>query len=155
MNQWTLWSEIRPTDPTVTYRWRIPVKKICGMMLRPEWSSKLSLVGMGYAENEWWPLFSDWNGYTRSVKAGLEWRVAEPDEKGVLWSGLELSPCPFTGNAPRVSYVGRWSIAPPYEAESLGLHAWLVDRSGFRDASEMAITWNRRASAPASLSEGR
>ena len=143
---WTLWSEKRPENTKALYRWRIPARVVCGLLLRPEWTEKLALVGMGYDDNEWWPLSpSHWNGYKRTVPTGLEWRLAEEGETEPAWGGLDLLPDPWTGRPPRVSTKTRWIGAPIYEAEGF----WLTHRFGstgtWADVTKLAAAWNERA----------
>lgn len=142
---WTLWYERRPVDTQALYRWRIASRKICGMELRPEWSGKLHLCGMGYGASEWWPSGSHWDGYRRTMPKSLEWRLAKAEEPEgtIFWGGLDLLPCPFTGALPRVTYSGRWIGAPPWEVEYLNLKSYLVD-THFRDANKLAAAWNQR-----------
>jgi len=99
-------------------------------------------------ESEYWPSCSHWDGWNRSVPAGLEWRVAEPDEKDIYWGGLDLLPCPFTGKPPIVTYLGQWITAPAYCPEWLGIKSHMVDSLGWRDAAKMRDVWNTRASFP-------
>lgn len=144
--EWTFWSDKRPENTAALYRWRIPARKVCGVVLRPEWTEKLTLVGMGYSDNEWWPLSpSHWNGYVRTVPAGLEWRLAEEGEVEPTWEGLDLAPDPWTGLPPRVRTKTRWVAAPIYEAEGF----WLEYRFGrtgtWSDVSKMVVAWNDRA----------
>lgn len=144
--QWTRWDDERPTDPKALYRWRIPARKILGMVLRPEWSGKLTYCGMGYDPHEYWPPFSNWNGYVRSVPAGTEWRLAtdDEDEKSIFWSGLDLLPSPFTGQPPKVDYCGRWIGAPPYEPDWLKIVSYMIGHNSWKDAEAMQRAWNRR-----------
>lgn len=144
-HEWVKWSDERPTDTKAVYRWRVSPRLILGTVLQPEWSDKLHFVGMGYADNEWWPPCSDWNGFRRSVDATLEWRMAESEGEPIARNGLHLLPCPFTGQRPKLSYTGRWVGAPPYLAESLSLESWMVRSHGWRDATKLAEAWNRRA----------
>ncbi|AIB11818.1 hypothetical protein ABAZ39_07365 [Azospirillum argentinense] len=149
--EWTLWSERRPEDTKALYRWRIPARMICGMMLRPEWSAKLQYCGMGYGPSEWWPEYSRWDGYVRSVPDGMEWRLAREgeDAESISWGGLDLLPCPHTGGALKVTYRGRWLHAGPWDAESLSIRAWMVNSCGWADANKMVANWNRRPETPA------
>lgn len=140
--EWVLWSVRRPVNTEILYRWRIPARMICGMMLRPEWSAKLQCCGMGYGPREWWPRYSSWNGWERSVPEGMEWRLAAPgeDEKTIFWGGLDLLPCPHTGYPPNVGCSGA-----PWFTDRLYLEAWMVRSYGWTDAARMAEAWNRRA----------
>ncbi len=146
MTEWKLWSEERPTDNKALYRWRVSERKILGMMLRPEWSEKLHLCGMGFSDSEYWPTFSDWNGYTRSVDPSLEWRLAAPQEaeNNIYWGGLDLLPCPFTGATPVVIYMGKFIGAPPYRPEWLGIKSHMVSSLGWASAEAMRTAWNTR-----------
>lgn len=138
---WTLWYDARPTDTNLVYRWRVSRRKILGLYLRPEWSAKLVLCGMG----EYWPSGSNWNGSTRTVDKSLEWRVATDDEpEGSEFWDLGLLPSPFTGKLPKVTAKTQWIGAMPYNAEYLNIQSWLVDSSGWRDANELIKTWNTR-----------
>lgn len=143
--EWTKWSDRRPIDTDVTYRWRISPRMILGLMLAPEFSGKMRLCGMGYADSEYWPPYSYWDGYSRSVPDDLEWRVAQPDETDIKWVGLDLLPCPFTGKEPKVEYSGRWIGAPPWSPESFSIKSHMVDSLGWSNVAEMRDAWNLRA----------
>lgn len=90
MGEWTLWSVARPIDTKALYRWRICSAVILGLPMRPEWSEKLHKMWNGLRGNEWWPTFSNWNGYQRSVHPKLEWRLAAENEQegNVFGAGL-------------------------------------------------------------------
>lgn len=147
MSEWILWSVARPIDTKALYRWRICTAVILGLPMRPEWSEKLHKCGMGYAESEWWPLFSNWNGFQRSVHPKLEWRLAAENEPegNVFWGGLDLLPCPFTGKQPVVDYKGRFIGSPPYQPEWLCIKSHMVSSVGWIDAAKMRDAWNMRA----------
>jgi hypothetical protein len=143
--EWTLWSERRPEDTKALYRWRIPERNICGMMLRPEWGSKLHCVGMGYSDNEWWPDGSHWDGYQRTVAAGLEWRLAvEGEGEAIIWEDLNLDPDPWTGNPPIIRGSTRYIGAPVYDVESFSIHSTFGERYGFTDLNRLQAAWNTR-----------
>lgn len=144
MSGWRLWKEEKATDPTKLYRWRVSKRLILGMELQPEWGDKLSLI-LGMGCNEYWPPYSDWNGYKRTLDKTLEWREALPGELGIQWNGLELLPSPFTGKQPNIIYSGRWVTAPPYQPEWLGIRSYLVESLGWTIAADMQRTWNTRA----------
>lgn len=157
--QWTRWAEQRPDRPKIAYRWRLPAMLICGKMLVPEWTEKLSLVGMGYVENQLWPSnTSNWDGYRRTVPAGLEWRLATEDETVAdgrgdfkelpIWYGLDLLPDPWTGEPPRLDYSGRYICAPCFKVEHLILYS-SFGVSHWRDADAMQRKWNNRTEAQA------
>lgn len=115
---WKPWSEIRPSAKGL-YRFRLPIMRICGADVAPEWVDKVRMVGMGYAADELWPTCSHWNGYTRSVPGELEWQecLAE-DSEGDFWlHGLTFQNCPFTGKPPKLDYIGRYIGAPVWHAE--------------------------------------
>lgn len=142
---WTRWYDQRPADHKAQYRWRVSPRKILGLTMQPEWTDRLCIVGMGYADNEWWPAGSNWDGYRRSTDRSLEWRLAKDCETEPVFHGLELLPNPFTGLAPKVVTVGRWMGAPIWELEWIGIESYLVKSLGWRDAAKMKDAWNRRA----------
>ena len=74
---WKKWSEIRPEDSTKFYRWRVSPRLILGLEMQPEWVEKMKFVGMGYADSEWWPPYSNWDGYKRTIDPTLEWQEAD------------------------------------------------------------------------------
>jgi hypothetical protein len=147
LEAWTLWSEQRPSDHTLNYRWRVPAQKILGMELRPEWTEKMHLCGMGYADNEWWPPFSHWDGYNRTVPKGTEWRIATEDETDVYWGGLHMEPSPFSGMPPKIEYHGRFIGAPPYQPEWLKIVSPMIGFNTWTDAAKMQAAWNTRTPA--------
>lgn len=147
-NPWTLWAEQRPTDTRAAYRWRIPERMILGAMLRPEWTAELRLCGMGYADSEWWPAGSHWDGYNRTVPAGLEWRLAEADETETVWGGLDLLPDPWTGKPPRVEVSTRYVAAPCWQAKSFSIkHRFGGLGPHWENVPAMVRAWNTRIPA--------
>lgn len=145
MSGWTRWADARPTDLKANYRWRVSARPILGLTLQPEWTDKLHLCGMGHAENDWWPPFSHWDGYRRTVDPSLEWRVAAPGEPDLFYGGLDLSPSPFTGLPPKIVKLGRWIGAPPYHVEWIGIKSYMVESLGWSDAGKMRDAWNKRS----------
>ena len=145
MKNWTRWVEQRPSDHKLEYRWRVSPRKILGLEMQPEWTEKLRLVGMGYEDHQYWPLSaSHWDGYRRTADSTLEWRVADQEEKEILWNGLDLLPCPWTGKAPSIVTDGRWIGAPPYNLEWIGIRSKFVNSIGWTDAAKMMKEWNDR-----------
>ena len=151
LGEWKLWSDEKPEDTKALYRWRVPARQILGMTLRPEWTAKLSFVGMGYDPGEYWPPFSYWNGYVRTLPEGVEWRLAGEDETDIFWGGLDLLPSPFTGKPPKVEYCGLYIGAPPYKPEWLKIVSYMVGFNSWKDAAKMQAAWNTRTDPLAAL----
>lgn len=96
---WTRWSERRPPNARGSYRYRAAFD-LLGVPVTAEWNEEMHLCGMGYGDSEWWPLSPcRWDGYRRYITIdNLEWSLcADDDPPGVVWHGLNLLPCPFTG----------------------------------------------------------
>lgn len=146
MDSWMLWSEQRPTDAKIVYRWRIPAQEILGLVMQPEWSDKI--FSPLCQPDIYCPSCAKWDGWKWHIPKGLEWRVASPDEpegeKGVVWGGLDLLPCPFTGKLPTVIYHGRYIGAPPYHAEWIGIASHIIRSIGWHSAKDMRDAWNMR-----------
>lgn len=142
---WIKWSDQRPPNKPGVYRWRTTTT-IFGKELTPEWTEKLSRCGMGYGEDEYWPVSSsDWTGSYRRMTSDIEWReLTESDPDHIVWGGMNLLPCPFTGKTPIVHYHGRYVTAPPYMPEYLILQHWLGNKM-FNDVPAMETAWNTRA----------
>src|ERR1700744_6428697 len=100
---------------------------------------------MGYSENEWWPIFSNWDGYRRSVDKTLEWRLALPEETkdNTIWHGLKFLPCPFTGKQPTIKYGG-YVGAAPYQGNQIWLECGIVKIYGGQSAQRLEDIWNTR-----------
>ena len=144
---WIKWSDKRPPNEPGIFRYRVKAE-ILGMILEPEWSEKMTLCGMGLANSEWWPLSScTWDGYRRYIThAGLEWSPQEEgDSETVVWHGLDLLPCPFTGKQPHVKAEGRYIGAPLWHSEALWLSSEGVPSRRFVNAKKMLEIWNTRA----------
>lgn len=143
---WTLWYNERPTDHTIKYRWRLAEPRtICGKMLQPEWTDELVLCGMGYGPSEYWPEFSDWNGYVRSVPKNLEWRkMIEGESQETIYHGFNFLPCPFTGNQPKVQLYDSWVGAGPWIGRQMSISSYLVKSVGWYNANDMEKAWNTR-----------
>ncbi|EPX84749.1 hypothetical protein [Salipiger mucosus] len=147
--EWMRCREHRPPNEPGEIRVRV-TEEILGLVMTPEWTTEMRLCGMGFGESEWWPNeLCHWNGSRRRFIADYEWRpVLDGDPKGIIWHGLDMLDCPFTGKQPEVGYLGRWIGAPPNRAEWLSLRSHLVDRNGFIDAARMRDAWNQRVPQP-------
>lgn len=141
---WTLWNERRPTDKEKVYQWRVSPRLILGLEMQPEWSGKLRLCGMGLRDSEWWPPFSSWDGYRRTVDSTLEWRESDVPDEPTKWNGLDLLPCPFTGASPTIVAHGQYIGAPPYKLQWIGVRSFMIDSLGWTSAQKMADAWNTR-----------
>lgn len=144
--KWTLWSDQRPPNECGTFRYRVRAN-ILGIVVMPEWSERMSLCGMGYADSEWWPLTPcHWDGYQRYIThKGLEWSEPRDDDpKGVIWGGINLLPCPFTGAQPTIVAYGRYIGAPIWHSEALSISSPAVPSRRWTDAKAMCAAWNRR-----------
>ena len=154
---WTDWSERRPPNAPGRYWWRIPARTIGGVEnMRPEWVAEMSLHGMGYGDNEYWPeSISHWDGYRRAMPAGLQWR-AEPEtpKNGERWPGLNIKPCPFCGGTPRLRHNERGSSGGVVICgDKLWTHNnfWLEHSCVFNGSTRsgslawLQEAWNRRA----------
>ena len=139
------WYDERPKNEYGVYRFKTGYKNILGMQLMPEWTEEMHCCGMGHGNPEWWPLFSYWDGWNRTVPDDLEWRELEENEskkdKNLIYHGLNLLNCPFTGKQPKIDYHGR----SPYYVDWLSIKSHLVDSYGWRDAKEMENVWNKRS----------
>lgn len=147
---WTRWSDSRPPNAPGKHRYRVKAK-ILGLDLMPEWTEAMTLCGMGHGDNEWWPLTScHWDGYRRQITTpDLEWSEhQESDADTIVWGGLDLLPCPFTGAAPTVEAQGRYIGAPLWHSEALWISSPSVPQRRFTDAKAMVASWNRRAPDP-------
>lgn len=151
---WTAWADARPSARGLFW-WRLPEAVYGGVALRPEWIEEVALHGMGYAESQLWPRFSNWDGYRRTVPAGLEWAPAEETaRKGMTLIAFEgLASCPFCGAAvpllgdDRLKDGGARLYSVPFKP-------WLFRaacRCGIaatpwrENVAEVLAVWNRRA----------
>lgn len=146
MSEWKLWYDERPTDTKKKYRWSfVSPKKICNKELIPEWTCPLVLCGMGWGPNEYWPEFSNWNGYVRSVPKDLKWReMVDGESEKTIYHGFKFLPCPFTGQMPIVELYGGWIGAGPWIGDKMGIKSYLVNSTSWYDANDMETAWNRR-----------
>jgi hypothetical protein len=150
--EWTLWSEQRAPNERGSYRYRATFPFL-GLTVTAEWTEEMHLCGMGYGDSEWWPLSScHWNGYQRYIThKGLEWSpIREDDPDDIVWSGLDLLPCPFTGKPAKLKPQGQFIGAPLWRSEAVWISSAGVPRRRWTDAKAMQDAWNRRATpAPA------
>lgn len=104
MDDWIDWSERRP-DAAGLYWWRVMSRPESGIV--PEFVCEACSHGMGYEENQLWPRFSHWNGFSRSVPVGTQWRPISGTEKrdDFVYPGLELYECPFCGKTPAIEWL--------------------------------------------------
>lgn len=144
--EWTRWSDQRPPNARGVYRYRASFD-LLGLPVTAEWEEEMHLCGMGYSDSEWWPLSPCyWNGYRRYITNDtLEWSsVRSYDQPGVLWQGLDLLPCPFTGKAPTVSAQGKYIGAPLWQSEAVWIGSPAVPKRRFTNAKAMVAAWNTR-----------
>lgn len=143
---WTLWSEQRPPNARGSYRYRATFPFL-GLSVTAEWTEEMHLCGMGYDDSEWWPLSScHWNGYQRYIThKGLEWsplQAYDPDD--IVWTGLDLLPCPFTGRDPKLEPQGQFIGAPLWRSEAVWISSPAVPKRRWTDAKAMQKLWNTR-----------
>lgn len=161
MNDWIDWAERRPTEAK-WYWWRTPARDHGGLELQMEFAAKMSLHGMGYADSELWPEnVSHWDGYHRTVPAGLQWlegvEIEEPPKYGhppVRFPSLSLSPCPFCGNQPKVEaherprsggfYIG----AKIHRANHFKIQCCIIHTLEGWDFARIVERWNTRKPEP-------
>ena len=152
MSEWINCLDQRPADPSILYRFRLAEPtNILGLMLQPEWIDRLQFCGVGRG-NEWWPPYSDWDGWSRSVHKKMQWQATGYKElmppSGVqreIWHGFDLLPCPFTGRQPKVTWTPRYIGGPIYNPESLSVTSQVVSLKYYRDAKLLQELWNTRA----------
>lgn len=149
MSNWIKWSQSRPQDPAKLYRWRVSPRLILGLELQPEWTEKMKSCGMGYKDNEYWPLSANyWDGWNRIYDPSLEWREAAKDEEekdeSIQWNGLNLLNNPFDNSVPKIAIFRRYFNSPPYELESMTIKSGFINFSS-SDAKYLVEKWNQRA----------
>lgn len=157
--EWKRWYDERPPNERAILAFRLRDVVVLGATVTVEWVDELHCCGMGYADAEWWPGWSHWNGYDRSLPKDLEWRRPTPIEykhcaeayshqrpTDVTYTGpnVALLPDPFTGHPPRVEGRTRFIGAGPWllEGVSIGGYLGAVHRSSFVEAAKV---WNYRA----------
>jgi hypothetical protein len=153
--EWTKWSDHRPPNARGAFRYRATFD-LLGVTVTPEWTEEMTLCGMGYSDSEWWPLSAcRWDGYRRYITIdNLEWSaVSAYDPDGIVWNGLDLDPCPFTGAAPTIRAQGRYFGAPLWHTEALWLSSPFVPQRRWANAKAMQDAWNTRAPVAGKASE--
>lgn len=151
---WVPWTAARPTEAG-HYWWRLPEASYGGLTLRPEWVCEVSPHGMGYGDSELWPDMSDWDGYRRTVQAGLEWcgDGAAPKDAYTL-PGLRLSLCPFCASSPTLLARdlpvggGHRLYTTPFRPNRFKIdcrHCGMANSFETRDLGALIDRWNSRA----------
>lgn len=147
MAEWTKFAERRPEGEGLFW-FRIAGFKFPGTEISVEWVDKVSLHGMGYGEDEYWPGFSNWNGYQRTVPAGVEWQpIKEGDKKDAArYPGISLTVCPHCGRSPNIEPTSRWITMPVFSAREFAIHCRCRGSFGprYNGLGNAAAAWNRR-----------
>lgn len=147
--EWTRWSDQRPPNERGSYRYRATFPFL-GLTVTAEWTEEMRLCGMGYGDSEWWPITPcHWNGYSRYItNPTLEWSSVQAyDDDGIVWHGLDLLPCPFTGKRPKLEAQGSYIGAPLWRSEAVWISSPGVPKRRWTDAKAMQKSWNTRAPA--------
>ena len=145
--EWTLWSDQRCPNARGSYRFRATFPFL-GLTVTAEWTEELHLCGMGYAESEWWPLKPCyWDGYQRYItNKTLEWSPVQAyDTDEIVWHGLDLMPCPFTGKPPKLEACSQYIGAPLWRSEAVYISSPGVPKRRWTNAKTMQEAWNTRA----------
>ena len=149
VREWTLWSDQRPPNAGGSYRYRATFP-LLGLTVTAEWTAEMRLCGMGYGDNEWWPQhLHHWDGYRRYIThKGLEWSPLQAsDPEGIVWHGIDLLPCPFTGRSPTIEPSGQFIGAPLWRTGAVWLSSPGVPKRRWIDAKKMQASWNTRVPA--------
>jgi hypothetical protein len=114
--------------------------------------------GNGYAPDILSPDFDHWDGYRVSLPKGVEWKPVVEDEiiafpKPHCLDGeffkvpdLNLKPCPFCGDAPKIRWHGRWIAAPIWEVESFSIRCCVAKIEFWKgDFDKLVERWNARS----------
>lgn len=147
--EWTKWSDQRPPNERGSFRYRATFD-LLGVTVSPEWTEEMHYCGMGYGDSEWWPVrLCHWDGYQRRITiANLEWSpVLAYDPSGIVWNGLDLLPCPFTGKAPTIEASGRYIGAPLWHSEAVWISSPFVPKRRWTSLKAMRDAWNTRSPA--------
>ena len=144
---WTLWNDRRPPNESGSYRYRAAFPFL-GLSVVADWTEKMHLCGMGYGDSEWWPLQPcHWDGYRRYItNPTLAWSpLQEDDPEQIMWHGLDLLPCPFTGKPPLLEPSGQYIGAPLWRSEAVWISSPAVPKRRWTNAAAMQAAWNTRA----------
>jgi hypothetical protein len=145
--EWTLWSDQRCPNERGEFRFRASFKFL-GLPVTAEWTEKMHFCGMGYDEGQWWPVrLCHWDGYRRYITIDkLYWSPVQAcGPEGIVWHGIDLLPCPFTGKAPTLEPVGQFIGAPLWRSEAVYISSPGVPKRRWTDAVKMQAAWNTRA----------
>lgn len=145
---WRDWPVDRPEGRALCW-WRVAPRMIGEIEWRPEWVEKTLFVGMGHNPGEWWPPMSHWDGYKRTLPAGLQWRPADENETGSLVVPILTLPCPICGSPPKWSIGTPWIGAAPHLANKFSIGCCFAHLKYWEDLPKMVARWNAR---PALLS---
>lgn len=147
MAEWIKFAERRPEGKGLFWFRNADFKFPC-TEISVEWVAETHLCGMGCCPDEWWPTFSHWDGYNRTVPPRTEWRAIEGSEKkgDTHYPGIELLPCPHCGRAPPVEPSPRWIGMPIYLALEFSIHCRCRGSFGprYNGLGNAAAAWNCR-----------
>lgn len=109
------WREYGAEKPTAAgvYEWRVPSARVAGLTVRC--LAHFEMRNAGY-QKVLSPAFDYWDGYRLHVPAGTEWREAaeghglkQYEQRFVCAEGVELEPCPFCRQVPKLVGIERAS----------------------------------------------
>jgi hypothetical protein len=140
---WEKWKVERTPDDNRVYRFRT-YANVLGTDMWVEWSEQQCLCGMGFYASQYWPIGPCyWDGYRRYMTSDIEWSESiDGDSKEVIFHGLNLLPCPFTGKPPKVLHFTRRA---PYQLEWIGIESHMVKSTCWGNVKEMCEAWNMRS----------
>jgi len=155
---WTPFTDARPPEAGLFW-FRLLPASYGGVACRPEWVGEVSLCGDGGDRRNPWPNMSHWNGYERTVPAGLEWRAFSDMDKVAglrngdhVIPGLTIWPCPHCGTPAslecddRPEGGGARLYTAPFRPNLFKITCrvcWIGTRQ-YRDLKALLDSWNRR-----------